>query len=206
MIAAGHDRSRVGFACGKLSACGGPDGQWPPLRRGYGGPGSPSPAGGKQYESAVGTSRARPVCAANNRMRQQTIRAAYTESFSMIAAGLDLPAANCPPAADRVANGRPYDGGGAGEGGPGSPAPTAERYRSCHCEGRNGPWQSVPISNVFKWQLENTEILNSQFACAGGGRRLISAPTADAGGADVASNTHEGHRCSPLRAVLNSEP
>ncbi len=64
----------------------------------------------KHNDRAVGTSRARPVCAANNRMRQQPIRAAYTESFSMIAAGLDLPAANCPARPDRTSKARPYDG------------------------------------------------------------------------------------------------
>ena len=63
-------------------------------------------------------------------MRQQAIRAAYIELFSRIAAGLDLPAANCPPAADRTANGRPYDGGGIRRAG--KPVPCGwEAIRKC---------------------------------------------------------------------------
>ena len=70
--------------------------------------------------------------------------------------------------------------GGAGRGRQGA-VPTAGRSRFCHCEGRYGPWQSVPpspvpFSNVFKWQFENTAILNSQFSIRPSGRQWRSIP------------------------------
>jgi len=70
---------------------------------------------GKRYEYAVGASTARPVCrreaSANNRMRQQPIQpGTFNAAFLIVAAAPDLPAANCPPMADRTANGRPYGG------------------------------------------------------------------------------------------------
>ena len=82
--------------------------------------------------------------------------------------------------------------GGARRGRQGA-VPTAGRSRFCHCEGRYGPWQSVtpvPISNVFKWQFENTTILNSQFSIRSGGCGGEARGVGDAApyGRGVASN------------------
>ena len=77
-------------------------------RRGVG-TGNPAPTGWKRYEYAVGTSIARPVCEANDRMRQQPIRPGIDHrGVSACRAGLDLPAANCPPKADRTSKACPY--------------------------------------------------------------------------------------------------
>ncbi|MBQ6160981.1 MAG: hypothetical protein IJK24_08560, partial [Oscillospiraceae bacterium] len=58
---------------------------------------------------AVGALIERPVCEANNRLRQQTIQPpALLPPRFHFAAVLNLPPANCPPAADRALNERPY--------------------------------------------------------------------------------------------------